>query len=134
MKFFVKLENTIFLISSPMAKSLQLLSLNHYVQDQNCVFVLNSSDLATFKIVPTTSSTHFYILISGTKYRISKTFFDSLNSIVKVNDNSNKQSSIIFDKYYTKPLTANFCVSTFASSVMVKKQDLIVEPSAGNEW
>jgi len=65
-----------------MAKSLQLLNFTHYIQDKNYVFALNPSDLATFKIISTSSSTHFYILISVKKYRISKVFFDSLNSIV----------------------------------------------------
>jgi hypothetical protein len=36
------------------------------------------------------------------------------------------------DKFYTKTLVAELCVSTFISSVQIQEQDLIVEPSAGN--
>ena len=36
------------------------------------------------------------------------------------------------DKFYTKPDVAELCVSTFTKHVNIKKQDVIVEPSAGN--
>jgi len=81
-----------------MAKSLQLLSLNHYVQDQNYVFVLSSSDLTLFKIVPTTSLTHCYISFSdGKKHRVSKILFNYLKPL-------SLGGSYLFSNLKIKPL------------------------------
>ena len=42
------------------------------------------------------------------------------------------QCDINLDKFYTKPSVAELCVSAFISNILIREQDLIVEPSAGN--
>jgi hypothetical protein len=69
-------------------------------------------------------------MVLGKKYRINKNFFGLLslhfNSVIKRQKNNGP------DKFYTKPFISEFCVSSFVSNVVIQKQDLIVEPSAGN--
>jgi hypothetical protein len=68
------------------------------------------------------------------KYRINKKFFTFLDSISRktVESNFKKPHANNLDKFYTKTSVAELCVSTFISNVQLQKQDLIIEPSAGN--
>ena len=96
-------------------------------------FTLSDFNISLSQNVETTSFSHFYALISGRRYHISKDFFVLLRCFTGVVDRTvGKQRSDYPNKFYTKPLVSKFCVSTFASNVHVQKKDLIIEPSAGN--
>ena len=85
-------------------------------------------------LVPVVRPTHHYVYVAGlpNKNRVNKEFYTFLNNIHK-NKKVNKISvSSNLDKFYTKPEIATCCVSHFRNHIKVTKNDLIIEPSAGN--
>lgn len=83
--------------------------------------------------------THFYITISGKRFRVKKSFYISLKTSiasevfgVKKGVSPGKSSTVILDKFYTKEWVAKRCVSTVLATIAVQERDLIVEPSAGD--
>lgn len=86
-------------------------------------------------LVPVVKPTHHYVYIAGSpkKNRVNKKFYIFLNNIhkkKKIKKRSGVSSSL--DKFYTKPEIAAQCVSHFRNYFNVMKNDLIIEPSAGN--
>lgn len=82
-------------------------------------------------LIPVIKSTHCYVLVSGSlnKNRINKEFYiflEFLHKRIKVSK-TNK-----LDKFYTKPEIAGYCVTLFKKYFNLTKNDLIIEPSAGN--
>jgi hypothetical protein len=135
MKYFVTFKNSNYSVSKVLANALTKSNFNFpsSLQDETTVFVLDGFNISFFQLVPTTSLSHFYILLSGKKCRITRVFYSSL--LHSQRDSSNavkKRKNSSFDKFYTKPSVARLCVSSFISEIAVKKQDLIIEPSAGN--
>jgi len=73
------------------------------------------------------------VLISDKPCRVTKQFYKFLNNYIKVEVNLNgKKENESLDKFYTKLEVSKSCVDVFTSNVKIKKQDLIIEPSAGN--
>ena len=131
MKNFVDFSNnSVFPISVSIATLIKnRLPFQMDSQDKNQTLILEDSSRAFFQVVPTTSSSHFYVKVLNKKYRVCKKFYDYLNS----QSNSDKtKATKSLDKFYTKPAAAQMCVDTFLNSVQVSSNDLIVEPSAGN--
>jgi len=135
MKFSIKLRNFIFSISGSLANVITKSALNFKLdtKKKHTIFILEDSSFSFFQVVPTSSLTHFYVLILGKKYRLGKKFYNFLNSqSTKSGGISKNQRNSKLDKFYTKPSIAQLCVSSFTSNIKIKKKDLIIEPSAGN--
>ena len=136
-KYSICFKNTSFNISESLAKTLKKTKNKLLFKTETLgkctVFIFKNSDFSFLKIIETTSETHFYIFILEKKYRISKNLFNHLNicSNMILNKNDVKQKKGWLDKFYTKPKISKFCVDVFTSNILIQKQDLIVEPSAG---
>ena len=51
------------------------------IQNEKQTYILNDLDLSYIQIIPTLSSTHFYITVFGSKkIRVGKNFYKFLNS------------------------------------------------------
>ena len=139
MKFFVELTSSTFPVSSSLANALKILNVSYQIQGKSSIFTLTDSHLALFEVIFTGSLTHFYVLVSGKKCRVNKKFHGTLKrlvikeaSVVEPWAGAGKKLSITLNKFYTKPQVARLCVSTALANINVQKQDLIIEPSAGN--
>ena len=139
MKYSVQIKNVSFSISKTVSKLLE----SHCCDIQkktegnstvSTVFTLVSSLPSFFQVLKASSSTHFFILVFGKKYRISKALYDYLSYLPNKEEikRSGQLQKKLFEKFYTKLEVAQLCVSYFASNIKVQSQDLIVEPSAGN--
>jgi len=134
MKFFIKIYNSTFTISNSLANAIRKNNINFQLDIKNgsTVFIFESYPYF-FKFIETISLTHFYITFLSKRYRVNKEFYTFLKSQpTKDNSVTTKQHYGNFDKFYTKPSVAQLCVSAFVSNIEIKKQDLIIEPSAGN--
>ena len=80
MKFFIKFNDFTFEISKTLADALKKNYTNVSLETQgnSQTLTLNESILFSFQVVKTTSQTHFYVLISNKKYRISKNLYSFL--------------------------------------------------------
>ena len=127
MKYFFKFKNLSFNTCNSIVKLINTQKKKLFkteIKEKYTSFILNDDNISLFQIVPTNSPTHFYVLISNKRYRITKQFYKFLTERSK---KAGKQ-----DKFYTKPKISKFCVDIFTSNILIKEQDLIVEPSAGN--
>ena len=142
MNYFIKINESVFEISKTFAGLLEkdLIAVSQEIQDKKHIYILNDSALSSFQVVNSTSQTHFYIKIrNSAKLRVNKLFFEFLAPRskqglpdVEKTQNAKTTTSLSLDKFYTKPEVAESCVNAFSSNVKIKKQDLIVEPSAGD--
>jgi len=84
-----------------------------------------------YYLIPVTEFKHCYVLVSGSpnKNRINKEFYSFLKILHKRETVSEIKK---LDKFYTKPEIADFCVVVFKKYFNIKKNDIIIEPSAGN--
>ena len=80
MNYFVKINNFTFEISKTIANTLKKNYADVFLETQgnSQTLTLNESILSSFQVVKTTSQTHFYVLISNKKYRISKNLYSFL--------------------------------------------------------
>jgi hypothetical protein len=125
MKHLIKIKNSTFSVGNSVVIAITRNNLNFQVIKHEGIQIqlLDDSCLSAFTIVPTISSTHFFIKVcNSTKLRVNKLFFDFLVL-------HSKQAP---DQFYTRPIIAQSCVSNFISSVSIQESDLIIEPSAGN--
>ena len=141
MKHLIKIKNSTLSVSNSVVTAitndLNSQVINHKGEQ---IHLLDDSYLLSFLIVPTMSSTHFFIRIcNSTKLRVNKLFFEFLvlntKQDIRAVEKTNKTkalSSISLSKFYTKLEVSESCVDAFTSNVKIKKQDLIVEPSAGD--
>jgi len=136
MKHFINFNNSSFSISNSIVKVIgdkKKTLFKKEVQNKRTVLILNDSNISVFQTIPTDSSTHFYVLISDKPRRVTKQFYKFLSNYIKVEVNLNgKKENESLDKFYTKLEVSKSCVDVFTSNVKIKKQDLIIEPSAGD--
>ena len=130
MEFFIQLNNSSFRISRSLAILIKERNSNYdydvNTNNKTSVIFLGISSLPLFQAHSPISSTHFYITFSNKKFRVNKNFYNFLVSQTK------KSSQVNLDKFFTRQNIAKLCVSSLLSSVIINKQDLIIEPSAGN--
>ena len=126
MKFFIQTKQCSFLISHSIANGLKTKKINFKTnkRKKNQLFFLENSEKCLFTVVPTNSPTHFYVLISNKRYRTNKQFYKFLT------ERNEKAGNL--DKFYTKPKISKYCVDILTSNILIQKQDLVIEPSAGN--
>jgi hypothetical protein len=81
MKNFIKVNNSRYSISTALARHLKENHIGTQVKfkDKEYHFVLGNSLFQYFQPILTDSLTHFYVFISGKKYRICKGLFKILN-------------------------------------------------------
>jgi hypothetical protein len=132
-KYSINIDGSLYEISTSIADAF----IRNDFGSQPCVkngvtvFLLNNTDISFFQVAPTTSLTHFYILTLGKKHRINCTLYSCL--LLSSSKGSYATTGrISTDKFYTKPDIAEECVSLFARTIKIYKNDLIIEPSAGN--
>lgn len=130
---FIYCNHKLFKIS-PTLKNL-LVSFDYIPRNkfQNKVFEFSEIQLTEIfhSLIPIINSTHCYALVfdSLNKNRINKEFYLVLESLHK----RLKVSRIDkLDKFYTKSEIASHCVTLFRKYFNLTKNDLIIEPSAGN--
>jgi hypothetical protein len=130
---FISCNHKLFKISLTLKNLLISFGYNPIGESQKIIFEFSEFHLLEvfYCLIPVVKFTHCYVLISGSlnKNRISKefyTFLESLHAREKVPE-FNK-----LDKFYTKLQIADSCVAVFKKNVNPKKNDLIIEPSAGN--
>ena len=80
MKYSIKFNDFAFEISKTIADTLKKNYTDVFLETQgnSQTLTLNESILSSFQVVLTTSQTHFYVLISNKKYRISKNLYTFL--------------------------------------------------------
>ena len=81
MNSYLKIKNRVFSVSTILLKSIKN-KLNFCVESQNnnFIFVLDTFSLKFFNIISTNSSTHYYIIFSNKKFRVSKCFYNFLTN------------------------------------------------------
>jgi len=139
MKHLIKIKNSTFNVSNYVVSAITKNNLNFQVTNHKGkqIHLLEDFCLPSFLLVPTKSSTHFFIKIGeSNKLRVNKLFYGFLVSYSKQHNVEKTQSTkttmlLSLDKFYTKPEVSDLCVNVFSSNVKIKEQDLIVEPSAG---
>lgn len=139
MVYLIKIKKLTFSVSKSIVNAITKNNLNFKVinHKEKQIYLLEASCLFSFTMIPTSSSTHFYIKIhNSVKLRVNKRFFEFvvLNSKQRDAEKTQNTKTLILpslDKFYTKPEVSESCVDTFISNVKIRKQDLIVEPSAG---
>jgi hypothetical protein len=127
------LKNSTFSVSNSIAETLIKNSddFQSYTKYKDVIFILNDNNISYFRIVQANSSSHLYVILSNKKYRVSNALYSFLYlSLSEDYDGSNNNLNL--DKFYTKTHVAKECVSLFADNIEVFKDDLIIEPSAGN--
>ena len=140
MKQQIQIKNSTFNVSHSIVNTITKNNIIHQVinHKKKQINLLDDSYLSTFITVPAKNSTHLFIKIGeSNKLRVNKIFYDFLASHPKQHNFKKSQNTktatlLALDKFYTKPEVSNRCVYLFNSNVKIKKQDLIVEPSAGN--
>lgn len=132
-KYSISINHSLYDVSTSIANAFvrSNFSPQPYVKDGVTIFLLNNTDISFFQVASTTSLTHFYILILGKKHRISYTLYSCL-LLSSSKGGYTTTGKVSTDKFYTKPNIAEKCVSLFARTIKIYKNDLIIEPSAGN--
>jgi len=132
---FICCDNKLFKISATLENL--LLSFGYITRDKSQKKNFEFSKIQLIEIfhtlIPVIKYTHRYVLVSSSlkKHRINKEFYVFLKSLHK-----NKRIKVCktnkWDKFYTKPEIASYCVTLFKKYFNLTKNDLIIEPSAGN--
>ena len=78
MKFFIKINKSIFAGSKSLIEVLQDINSNSTLKIYNKNRILTLKDFSNLQAIPTASTTHFYALIKNKKFRISKNFYNFL--------------------------------------------------------
>ena len=86
MKYLLKYNDSMYSISNSIATYLKNSgnSFQLYSEKKRTIFILNDSNISLFQTLKKTSKTHFYTLIFGKKYRISKELYNFLDSFYKI--------------------------------------------------
>jgi len=131
MNFFIQMDNFVLPISKSLASLIheevgKTVHHNKNTQNKQCrVIFRKKAFLSLARLIPSTSPNHFYVSIYNKKYRITRELFTYMNGGVR-------ETKKDLDKFYTKYQAAELCVKIFQKQIKVAKDDLIIEPSAGN--
>ena len=131
MKYSIKFKNSLYSISSFLAGALTKSDINFTMSQykNNIIFVLDNSNIFSFQVVKTTSSTHFYTLFLNKKYRICRQFYNKLFLNCKQGNHPFKEQlnkTTQLGQHFTT--RANYILEGFSLPGNAK----IVEPFAGN--
>ena len=130
---FIHCNSKLFKISTSLEKLLISFGYIPVEKLQKKIFEISETDLLKIfnTLIPIVKPTHCYVLVCGslTKNRINIEFYIFLETLHK-NKKIFKVNEL--NKFYTKPETARYCVTLFKKYFTITKNDLIIEPSAGN--
>jgi hypothetical protein len=81
-KYSINIDGSLYEISASIADAFirNNFDFQPCVKDGVTIFLLNSTDISFFQVVSTTSLSHFYIMFSGKKFRISGDLYSFLLS------------------------------------------------------
>ena len=78
MKFFIQINKSVFSSSKSLVRLLKNndCTCKLEIYNKNCILIIGN--LSSLQVIPTISSTHFYVFVGNKKLRISKKFYNFL--------------------------------------------------------